>query len=219
MRLWWAIKLTNIVHAIVVGPLALYTLLNDVKMLEIVSSLKDWNYPVIYETILTIPESNFCPVLTTYTIGFFIWDLVHSNHAESFTFVMVLHHLISIIVWPIALYNGLANFFLLSFMVSEISSPFIHIRWYIRSKYGQGMLWLLMTFIFILSFIIVRILVLPYIIFGLYAAQTWRHPEINVWLRILSTVTLYLPSIFNIWWLWFIIKMCIRFICPKLVKR
>ena len=215
MRRWWAIKFNNVVHAAILGPIAAYALLEDDNMFAIVNSLKGWNMAEVYESILVTQESLYTPVLTTYSVGFFIWDLLYSSQAESFEFLMVVHHLISILVWPIALNNGLANFFLLTFMASELSSPFIHVRWYIRTLFGQGMAWIAITLVFILSFLVVRILVLPYVLFGLYAAQTWRHPSIPVWLRILSTSTLYLPSLFNIWWMWFIIKMCIRFLCPK----
>ena len=211
-NIWWEIKLINIIHALVVGPLALYTLLNDFNMLKIFNSLQDYDYPVLYETILTIPESTFCPILTTYTIGFFIWDLMHYYQTENFTSLMVLHHLISIIVWPIALYNGLANFFLLHFMASELSTPFIHIRWYFRMKYGKNLYWLLTTLLFIILFIIVRILVIPHLMLGLYSAQIWKHNELNIGLRILATSTLYLPSMLNILWLFYIIKMCVKFI-------
>ena len=219
MRLWWSIKCSNVLHAVVIGPVATYAIFTDEKMVAIVTNLREWDFPAIYETILMTQESYFCPALVTFSVGFFVWDLIYSKHAESFEFLMVLHHVISILVWPIALNNGLANFFLLSFMASELSSPFIHVRWYIRSKYGQGMAWILMTLIFILAFIVVRIVVLPYILFGLYGAQTWRHPEIPLWLQILSTSTLYLPSLFNIWWMWFIIKMCMRFLCPSKKKK
>jgi hypothetical protein len=218
MRLWWAIKFNNVIHALILGPVAAYAIFNDENMLAIVSNLKEWNYTAIYETIVLTQESYFCPILTTYSVGFFTWDLIYSKHAESFEILMVLHHLISMIVWPIALNNGVANFFLLTFMSSELSSPFIHLRWYIRSKYGQGTAWMFITLLFILSFIVVRILVLPYTLFGLYGAQTWRHPEFPFWLRVLATSTLYLPSLFNIWWMWFIIKMCMRFLCPKKKK-
>ena len=219
MRLWWSIKCSNVLHAVIIGPVATYAIFTDEKMVAIVTNLREWDFPAIYETILMTQESYFCPALVTFSVGFFVWDLIYSKHAESFEFLMVLHHVISILIWPIALNNGLANFFLLSFMASELSSPFIHVRWYIRSKYGQGMAWILMTLIFILAFIVVRIVVLPYILFGLYGAQTWRHPEVPLWLQILSTSTLYLPSLFNIWWMWFIIKMCMRFLCPSKICR
>lgn len=215
-RTWWAIKLVNLVHALIVSIIALYALLNDFNMLEIFRSLKNFDILVLYETILTIPETTFCPILVTYTVGFFIWDLLHYTQAENFPLLMIFHHTLSIIVWPIALYNGLANFFLLHFMVSELSTPFIHIRWYINKVYGKNILWLLVTLLFIITFIIVRILVIPYLIYGLYRAEIINHYEIDLRLRILAISTLYLPSLLNLFWFFYIIRMCKKFIIKLL---
>ena len=188
-------------------------------MYEIVQHCIKFNYDALYEKVFLIQEQTYCNFLVTMCVGYFVWDLYNFRIQEVFEFMMIVHHLISIVVWPIAICYGLANFFLLFFIATEFSSPLIHIRWYLRSIYGKEFGWLLATVVFVFTFTFVRIFTMPFLLFGLYASNTYQHSSLPFWLRFLSTLTIYLPCLLNIYWFLYILKMCINFLCSVHSKK
>lgn len=214
-RVLLSINLISCIHATVGSLVAIYGLFSDDNMSSIIRHLLKWEYEPLHEQILVVEETRFCGALITMTIGYFVWDLCNSSIQEQFDTMMTLHHIISIVVWPIALYYGLAHFFLLYSLATELSSPLMHLRWYFRNIYGKEFLWLVTTVSFVLMFTIVRMVAMPFILFGLYCSNSWRHSALPPWLQVLSTSTLYLPSLLNLWWYFYTMKMCYNFLCGK----
>lgn len=214
-----AINCICVVHAAFGSAVAIYALFYDAAMYDILQHCMQFNYDALYEKIFLIQESTYCSFLVTMCVGYFTWDLYNYRIQEVFEFVMILHHLISIIVWPIATCYGLGNFFLLYFIATEFSSPLIHVRWYLRSIYGKKIEWLIATVTFVLVFTFARIITMPYVLFGLYASNTWQHSSLPFWLRLISTSTLYLPCLLNMYWFLYILKMCTSFLCDSKKKE
>ncbi len=214
-RVLLSINLISCIHATVVSFVATYGLFSDEKMYSFVWHLLRWEYEPLHEQILVVEETKFCGALVTMTVGYFVWDLYNVGIQEQFDTMMTLHHTISIVVWPIALYYGLAHFFLLYSLATELSSPLMHLRWYFRNIYGKEFRWLVTTVAFVLLFTIVRMVAMPFVLFGLYCSNSWRHSALPPWLQVLSTSTLYLPSVLNLWWYFYTMKMCYNFLCGK----
>ena len=95
----------------------------------------------------------------------------------------------------------------------------MHLRWYFRNIYGKEFRWLVTTVAFVLLFTIVRMVAMPFVLFGLYCSNSWRHSALPPWLQVLSTSTLYLPSVLNLWWYFYTMKMCYNFLCGKINRK
>jgi hypothetical protein len=208
-----AINSVCAIHATICSLAAFYALFYDGAMYGIIQQLIKWDYESLFETIIVTEETIYCSFLVTLSVGYFSWDLYHYKDQEIFEFVMILHHLISIIVWPMAVYNGVAHFFLLFMMFTELSSPLMYLRWYLKTLYGKEAGWLSATVAFVFTFTFVRMIPMPYVLFGLYSSNSWEHSSLPFWLQWTSTSTLYLPSILNIYWYSYILSMCFSFLC------
>ena len=156
----------------------------------------------------------------TISVGFFVWELARIRRWEVVEGAMIFHHVVSILIWPVGVSFGLANFFLLSFMASELSSPFIHIRWALLAFTGSSMKFHLATASFALSFILVRVCIAPFSLAAFYAARCWDAElhGIPQFVSILATITLPLPNFLNLFWFWMIIQMGLRAAKPSKPK-
>lgn len=152
-----AINLICSMYATICSLTALYALVYDSAMFGIIQQLLNWDYESLFETIFVTKETTYCGLLVTLSVGYFSWDLYHYTEQPVFEFVMILHHLISIIIWPIAIYNGVAHFFLLFMMFTELSTPLIYVRWYLKVLYGKATLWLSATLIFVFAFTCIQL--------------------------------------------------------------
>merc|ERR1711933_99000 len=83
----------------------------------------------------TSPTAHLPTCLST---GFFLWDLLHLALWERYDAMMVAHHVVSIFVWPVTLFIDAIQFPVMIFMASEVSSPFLQLRWMIRTACGKG---------------------------------------------------------------------------------
>lgn len=213
-----SIKANTAFHSLVIGPLSAYALFSNETMLKIVRHLRAFdtealtgNYHTFYAT-----ENEWLPILTPLSVAFFVWELIYLSRWEVFDLPMVFHHLFAIVAWPLALCNGLANFFLLAFQASELSSPMIHIRWFARTFFGTGALWMFATLTFALLFTVVRVVTIPHVFMAYMAARPWEHEVLL--LSSIASVTLVMPIFLNTFWFMLIAQMGSKMICPKKKK-
>jgi hypothetical protein len=213
-----SIKANTAFHALVIGPMSAYALLSNETMLKIVTYLRAFdtealtgNYHTFYAT-----ESDWLPILTPLSVAFFIWELIYLNRWEVFDLAMVFHHVFAIVAWPLALCNGLANFFLLAYQASELSSPLIHIRWFARTFFGTGALWMFTTLTFALLFTAIRVVTIPHVLVAYMAARPWEHEVLL--LSSVASFTLVMPIILNTFWFILIAQMGAKMVCPKKKK-
>ena len=210
-----SIKVNTAFHSLIIGPLSAYALFSDETMFQVITHLRALDMAALSGDFHTFyaTENNWIPILTPLSIAFFIWELLYINKWEVYDFAMVLHHVFSIVSWSLALCNGLANFFLLAYQATEISSPLIHIRWFARTFFGTGLLWKFATFTFAFLFTIVRVATIPYMLLAYWTARPWDHHEVS--LALIASITLVGPLILNTFWFILIAKMGAKMVCPK----
>mmetsp|Transcript_10765 Transcript_10765/g.33159 ORF Transcript_10765/g.33159 Transcript_10765/m.33159 type:complete len:279 (+) Transcript_10765:202-1038(+) len=231
-----SLKIVNVYHAIVVGPIAAYYLVfgylaggdgPDEALTAAVSravALDASAAPALFSGGLAQEPAAY---LTSITVGFFIWDLARleiwppSGGGERE--LMVAHHVVSILVWPIAALNGVAGPFLLHFLSTELSSPCLQSRWCAQYLFGRGSAGdVVASVAFALAFFIVRssnahVVLHAALAARMYSAET--HPDVPASVRYLGAATACLPPLLNMMWTLQILKMGKKMLLGKKAKR
>jgi hypothetical protein len=104
----------------------------------------------------TTPYSKF---YTAMALSYFIWDTaVTSYYVKYFGFGFLIHGIVSTLVFTIALENGFIHYYSAIFLLFEISTPFLDIRWIgLKFKVLNETIELINNIILILIFFFVRI--------------------------------------------------------------
>lgn len=210
----WAVKAVNLLHAMLVGPLALWA------MFRANTELAALAWAAINgegsHALFSSPHGAELPaMLTSVTVGFFIWDLLRINKwiksSRRERMMMVTHHVLSIGVWPIAVHYRTATAFLLHYELTELSSPLLQLRWFIGLYYGRGgNAENACAAAFAAVFLLLRATNVHLFLAAYVAAAPWSgvlHHGVPAWVRALATCTLPLPAMLNILWSYQIFKM------------
>mgnify|MGYP000964173168 CR=1 FL=1 len=219
----WALKMTIGLHSLVVGPAAIYGIISDENMLKVVRLLFKFDLDGLARSdLFYLHEDQICPLLTTFSVAFFLWDGCHGlcGTWESMDIPMVFHHAVSIVVWPIALHFRVCNLFLFSYQAMELSSPFMQLRWYYLAFHGPTTKpYFYVSAVFAITFTIVRVGMIPYHLTAYYVAKPWAAGgNAPHWLKMLATVTLPLPNLLNVFWFALIVTMAARVLSPNKKK-
>mmetsp|Transcript_37093 Transcript_37093/g.118934 ORF Transcript_37093/g.118934 Transcript_37093/m.118934 type:complete len:301 (-) Transcript_37093:987-1889(-) len=195
-------KVAAIVHALFAGLGGLVSVVTEFKSETwAVLRLQPANYFILANDDRGASSAEF---LTSVTVGFFFWELAHyfdwapSSRSDKAT--MVIHHVISCVLWPLSCRLKIAYFFLVHFEVTELSSPFLQMRWFARkARKGE----LLCSGLFALAFFLVRTTFVLPMLFAAFKARPWDaalYPHLNFLVRLLSTLSLPLPFLLNLLW-------------------
>uniref|UniRef100_A0A7S3K3Q4 TLC domain-containing protein n=1 Tax=Aureoumbra lagunensis TaxID=44058 RepID=A0A7S3K3Q4_9STRA len=210
----YKMKVIAMSHATFASFGALYAILSD-------SHLKSQTWAVLtfsskeIDSLFVHPAGAFASrILTSITTAFFFWELLHlANWASTSNLdriSMIMHHFISIALWPASCKNRIAHFFLIHFEFSEISSPFLHLRWFARNFSWTPQTDLFVsalfasTFFFFRSSIVIPMLRAAFITNPLNASA---YPFLNLAERIISVISLPLPFLLNALWTYQIVLM------------
>jgi len=145
-----------------------------------------------------------------------VWELLHlgdwppSSTLDAAT--MIVHHVVSIALWPLSCYLKIAHFYLLHFELTELSSPFLQLRWFTR-RFASPHVDALASAAFALSFFVVRTALVAPMLRAAWLARPWdgaKYPHLSPTVRALSTLSLPLPFLLNALWSVQIILMCVK---------
>ena len=152
-----------------------------------------------------------------------VWDLYRigtwakSGHGERK--LLIVHHVLSILVWPLASLYRVAGPFLLHYEYTELSSPFLQLRWVTQLFFGRGSRAdKIMSMLFALSFFIVRSTNVHVVLHAAFYSKQYSlalHPELPLHVRIIGAVTAGLPALLNLFWTLQILKMGKKMLFPK----
>jgi hypothetical protein len=213
----WAVKTVNLLHAVLVGPTALWALFGANAELASLAwaAVGRRGSPALFNA----PHgAALAARLTSATLGFFCWDLLRlakwPQSSSRERTMMVAHHVLSIGVWPVAVHFKVATAFLLHYELTELSSPLLQLRWFAGLYCGRGgAVENACTTAFAAAFLLVRTTNVHLFLAAYVAAAPWSgslHAEMPVWLRALAAFTLPLPALLNVMWSHQILKMGAR---------
>lgn len=147
-------------------------------------------------------HSNVLRLAMPLILGYFIYDLILAALVPGITmeWLMLFHHVICIIVWPISYHHQAGCFYVLYMMAAELSTPFLWLVVYFLPKYKiDGAVYISLGLLMVLVFFFVRILPGPAILKSLVASQShWE--DVNGLVYGLGMVTLPLPCLLFFYW-------------------
>ena len=220
-----ALKVVNILHAAITGPVAFYFLFLDGDPDVDHAVQRAWSLdaefaPSLFSAHIAADQALS---LTCFTVGFMCWDLYRidtwakSGHGEKK--LLIVHHVLSILVWPLASLHRVAGPFLLHFEFTELSSPFLQLRWVTQLFFGRGSRAdKMMSALFALSFFIVRSTNVHVVLHAAFYSRQYSlalHPELPVHVRFIGAVTAGLPALLNLFWTFQILKMGKKMLFPR----
>ena len=232
-----ALKFVNVLHALCVGPAAAYALLGgvvaggagyDAALTDAVRSALRRDAAAAPALFSGAPSVGAAAALalTPVTVGFFCWDLARvgswARTTASERALMVAHHALSILIWPVAAIQNVAGPFLLHFLYTECSSPLLQGRWVAQAFYGRrSRADLGASAAFAAAFLVVRSTNVHVVLAALLDARPWDaalHPTVPRAVRVAAALTLGVPSLLNVAWTLQILKMGRKALAPPKAK-
>lgn len=128
---------------------------------------------------------------------------------------MWMHHLLSCIFWPLALCMNKNVIYVIYFNFTELSNPFLNLRWLIENRPGapQGILYYLFAAGLLLSFFLVRILPIPF--FVLSFLFPWKYGTCTATQIGIILVTCPIPFLLNGFWFSLMMRKVMRMFSGK----
>lgn len=118
------------------------------------------------------------------TLGYFFADLlIYCLDISAYPALDIGHHIVSIVAYVIGIYISAGSFIMIIFQTNEISTPFLHLRYFfLQWDMKEKLMYKLSEVTFVLLFIAARIVFNFYIMIGL-------------WYGVLTITAKYHPSI------------------------
>jgi len=203
MKADWDTRTVSTIHAVVMTYLSYHLLFFDPK-----TSWGFYNSPTNYTSRLGIFTQ---AILAGYLISdtWIVWQYRKGISSVNST---LFHHIISLIGIIYGLIWRVTHYYPLIFALSEASTPFVNIRWWL---YSAGMkhtkryvvAGLLMT----ASFFLVRIVLVPYVVFHSYYRMGLDHMLALPWSQFI--MTMFFPAMgnsLNLFWFGLIVKGLVK---------
>lgn len=152
-------------------------------------------------------ESNVIEVLAILILGYFVWDvLICVLDVTKYGVTFLLHGLLSLIGLYVQVASARCRMlgFVAMFAASEISTPFLHCRWYcIKAKQTDTAYFRWANFLFLLSFFLMRIMYMPIFVFPLFwkdcVELRYLH-NMSIYRRLLQCVMSMAWTLLNYYW-------------------
>jgi hypothetical protein len=116
------LKICCILHSLIVGPLSIYSLLADP------ADQANLQQMLLFGTVDIRTTSAYAQIIIPCSVSFFILELMPGNFERWYTkseFLMIPHHIMSILSWSRGLSFGCQNYFAVFCTMTEMSSPFM----------------------------------------------------------------------------------------------
>eukprot|EP00658_Telonema_sp_P-2_P037059 TRINITY_DN26693_c0_g1_i3.p1 TRINITY_DN26693_c0_g1~~TRINITY_DN26693_c0_g1_i3.p1 ORF type:complete len:247 (-),score=43.07 TRINITY_DN26693_c0_g1_i3:195-935(-) len=162
-----------------------------------------------------VPVSRWTVTGCGMAVGFLVFDLLHMMAHDLTTALFVVHHVVSIAVWPYAALTGKAHYYLNFLMFTEVTSIGQHGRILIDSLgLKQHPIRILNGAVWMISFFLVRLVPVPYLV--------WEQLIIGQNLQVFSSVdhavlwlTFPIPVMMNSYWFYLIATGLVSAVSPK----
>lgn len=164
----------------------------------------------------------FSPTLLAFlpfTLGYFAYDTVMMLLDEQlYGHVIMLHHLISLLVFPVSCLSRAGSFYVLCFLFAEVSTPLLNLVVYFLPEHGcDGLVRSLLGVLLILVFFLVRVLPCPAILFSL--SSSWRYWQIvHPVVMTTAMLTIPLPTLFFCYWWGLLVHGAAKALLPSKAK-
>eukprot|EP00931_Biecheleriopsis_adriatica_P061480 TRINITY_DN36969_c0_g2_i1.p1 TRINITY_DN36969_c0_g2~~TRINITY_DN36969_c0_g2_i1.p1 ORF type:complete len:285 (-),score=39.75 TRINITY_DN36969_c0_g2_i1:100-915(-) len=148
-----------------------------------------------------------------FTMGYFAYDCgVMAIDDEVYMPLMVVHHVISLAIWPISFLNQAGTFYVIYFLATELSTPLLHLTVFFLPKHGvQGASRTIVGLVLILVFFLVRVLPSPALLYSLRAsAASGYWSSIPSFVTILAMFTIPVPPFLFAYWFFKLVRGALK---------
>jgi len=136
------------------------------------------------------------------SLGYFLYDCcIMAIDSEVHSPLMVMHHVMSVIVWPISFLSQRGMWYVLYFMSTELSTPMLHLTLFFLPKHGlaESTIFLPVGVGMLAVFFLVRVLPIPFVLYSMKA--TWNFWEPTDWpIFMIWAATIPIPPLLNSYW-------------------
>jgi len=173
-----AFKLTNCLHHVCVGLLAGAGAWDGWGAFATALLARDAAAARDAALALLLEPSANAQRLVPVTMSYFVFDLVHfhlwSASSKRDGGLMLCHHALSLVLWPVALVYGFAHQWLLLYVAYELSSAALVANWIIaQTGHKASKAYLASGTVFTATFLLVRCGALPFSLAALWLAPPW----------------------------------------------
>lgn len=131
----WINRVVATFHAVVSGPCACHILAYEPPFSQMVPAIL--RFPAEVNTVEG--NSHLLRTMLPFTLGYFLYDLgVMMIEPAVYSRLMVLHHVFSIVVWPMSIVSQAGAFYVVYFIATEVSTPLLHPVVFFFDKHGVG---------------------------------------------------------------------------------
>jgi hypothetical protein len=147
--------------------------------------------------------------LATVATGEFVCNMLHVPwwYEKKADLIMICHHTLSLLLWPVATAACRSHFFLANMLFYELSTEFLQLLHFCK---GHRVLYVVVGTLFTLLFVLARLLTVPFTLYCVYLTwATWTAPipasnPAASWfgpaMLAVEKVTVPLPILFNLYW-------------------
>lgn len=201
----WTSKATSTFHAVLVTVLCIPHTITDIIYKE---SNRDLAFGITKRRVDVL----------LWTLAYLIYDLymMIKINRQQLSKAMILHHVVCIGAFVLGIYLNVGTVFMASFIINELSTPFLHLRWYFsRMKLRDSMIGQINNLVFAITYLIVRGIWNTYVFYilctGFYEYREELH-NATVPFAIIAFLPLFALShlLLNYYWLSLIILHIIK---------
>lgn len=195
----WSNRAIASLHALIVGAPSAIALAREVPFRGVTAGLLRLEPKVD----ALIGDSETLHWLLPVSLGYFLYDCFAMAFDTSLSsFLFVVHHLMSLIVWPVSFLSHRGHYYVLALMASEISTPALHTVAFYMPTHGlrDKPFYVPLGICMILLFFLARVLPIPFTLYSMSATWGfWREPEDRM-IFLMWAVSVPVPPLMNGYW-------------------
>mmetsp|Transcript_24848 Transcript_24848/g.32356 ORF Transcript_24848/g.32356 Transcript_24848/m.32356 type:complete len:278 (-) Transcript_24848:144-977(-) len=196
----WINRCVALIHALVSGVMCTYALLYEEPFASYTHSLFTMN---ISQHNYFVGTSAILAKVLPLTVGYMVYDLgVMSVDSEVYMPLLVVHHLFSIILFPIALLSQSCHYHVLQLLSTEMTSLVLHPTMFFLPQYGlkgtpihtaSGLL-------LIAVFTLFRFLPIPLLIYSFFGSINHYYELPSSGVKWAIAIGFPIPPLMNLFW-------------------
>lgn len=182
--------------------------------------------------ITNVPASTNTVIATGMTTGYFFFDFCNlvwnkkkllASSMKNEYYVMLWHHILSVLIWPYAVASSLHCWWINYFLVTEVTNIGLNVRSILMNfeTLRNSSMVLNISIVWVVAFFIIRVLPVPFLVqyyvsMVLPGCHLNRHGMLPEWLHYgVSITSIPIPVILNCYWFSLMIKMAMKKLFPK----
>mmetsp|Transcript_1315 Transcript_1315/g.2499 ORF Transcript_1315/g.2499 Transcript_1315/m.2499 type:complete len:293 (-) Transcript_1315:14-892(-) len=188
----WNTRVVSTIHAVVISAACVHTILYD----RLYEDAPTGKYTIRTQAVLAV----FLGYIS-YDLAVVLANYQYFRHAGGAS--AAAHHLLVLVSYSLGLSQRACHFYLLCFASTELTTPFINLRWFLyESGHKDGLAYKVNGFLMWLSFTIVRAAFCPYLLYHFLsnAESVYNYPFGSVFF--ISEVIGYIFAITLLNWYW-----------------